>query len=97
MDGHDSVARIIFAGEKGCRFQLIHQAAQRINLTAQVGVNILAFTGQIRICLDVVHSPRQISVCGQGALQTLLLAHYLLRFLRIRPQIRIGGLPVNFG
>jgi len=30
-------------------------------------------------------------------LQTLLLAHYLLGSLRIRPQIRLGGLLFDFG
>jgi len=30
-------------------------------------------------------------------LQTLLLAHHLLRALRIRPQIRLGGLLLDFG
>jgi hypothetical protein len=30
-------------------------------------------------------------------LQTLLLAHHLLGSLRIRPQIRVGGLLFNFG
>ena len=45
----------------------------------------------------VIAAARQVGVGCEHALQPLLFAHYLLGALRIRPQIRVGGLLFNFG
>ncbi len=82
MDGDDSVARIVFAGEQRLSFQLIDQFAERIDFALQVGVNVLAFLGEVEIGGDVVAAARQISVGREHVLQALLLAHHLLRTLR---------------
>ena len=71
--------------------------AQSIDLTAQVGVDVFTFAPQIKICRDIVPATRQIGIGGERMLQALLLAHHLLGFLRIRPQVRVGGLLLNFG
>ena len=44
-------------------------------------------------------SPRRtkFSLGREHILQALLLAHHLLGFLGIRPEIRVGGLFLDFG
>jgi hypothetical protein len=42
-------------------------------------------------------APRQIAFERQHALQALALAHHLLRFFRIRPQIRVRRLLLDVG
>src|ERR1700686_5462599 len=66
-------------------------------MALQVGGDVLTFAGQIEIGGDVVSSARQVAFERQQAFQPLPLAHYLLRFFRIRPQIGIRRLLFDFG
>ena len=84
-------------GEQRLGLQFVDQFAQRVDVAAQLGVNIFAFLRQFEVGGNVIAAAAQIGVCCQQMLQTLLFAHHLLRSLRIRPQIRVGGLLFNFG
>src|SRR5207248_5160021 len=59
--------------------------------------NILAFFCEIEVGRDVFRAPNEVSLVREQALETFFLAHDLLRPLRIRPQIGVGGLFVYFG
>ena len=63
----------------------------------QIGINILAYFGEVQVCMNVIAAAAQVSIGSQHVLQSLLLAHDLLRALRIGPQVRIRRLLVNFG
>ena len=97
MNGDDGVARVVLAGEQRLGFELVEQLAQRADFALQVRVDILAFFGEVEVGGDVVAAARQVGVGREHMLQPLLLAHDLLGSLRIRPQIRVGGLLFNFG
>ena len=66
-------------------------------VAAQLGIDILAFFRQFEVGGNVIAAAAKIGICRQQMLQTLFLAHHLLGSLRIRPQIRVGGLLFNFG
>src|SRR5262245_23615144 len=97
MDGDNCVASIVFPGQQGCSFNPLYYLTQRIQLTAQVGVYIFALAGQFEISGDVLSPPAKVSFGSQSAFQTLLFPHDLLRILRIRPEIWVGSLLLNFG
>jgi hypothetical protein len=71
--------------------------AQSADFALQVGVDVLAFFGQIEIRGNVFAAACQVGVVGEHVLQALFLAHDLLRALRIRPQVGVSGLLFNFG
>src|SRR5271165_4510212 len=97
MDGDDGVAGVVLAGEQCLGFETVEQLAQRADFALQVGVDALAFFGEIEVGGNVFAAARQVGVVGEHVFQALLLAHHLLRALRIRPQIRVGRLLLNFG
>jgi hypothetical protein len=63
----------------------------------QIGIDILTLFGEIQIGMNVVAAAAQVGVGSQHMFQALLLAHDLLRALRIGPQVRIRRLLFNFG
>ena len=97
VDRHDGVARIVFPREQRLGFEFIEEIAQRGNLASQIGIDILALFGQVKIGVNVVTAAAKVGVSSKRMLQTLLLAHDLLRALRIGPQVRLGRLLFNFG
>jgi hypothetical protein len=97
MNGHNGVERVVRPGEQRLGLQFVDQFAQRVDIAPQFSVDILAFLRQFEVGGNVIAAPAEIGVGSKQVLQTLLLAHYLLRSLRIRPQIRVGGLLFDFG
>ena len=97
MNGHNGIARVVFPREQRLGFQLVEYVAQRRNLAFEIAIDVLAFFGEIEIGGNVVTPARQVGIGGEDVLQALLFTHHLLRTLRIRPQIRVGGLFFNFG
>ena len=73
------------------------ELAQGIDFAAQVGVDVFAFAGQIEVGGDVVAMADEVGLGGQHIFQALFLAHHQLGFLRIRPEVRVGGLLFDFG
>jgi hypothetical protein len=63
----------------------------------QVRVNTLAFLGQVEVGGNIIAAARQVGVGREHVLQPLLFAHHLLGSLRVRPQIRVGGLLFDLG
>ena len=84
-------------GEQRLGLKLVDQFAQGVDVAAQFAVDVFAFLCQLKIGGDVIAAAGQIGVGREQVLQTLLFAHHLLRTLRIRPQIRLGGLLLDFG
>ena len=78
MDRHDGVARIVFPREQRLGFEFIEEIAQRGNLALQIGIDILALFGQVKIGVNVVTAAAKVGVSSKRMLQTLLLAHDLL-------------------
>ncbi len=74
----------------------IDQLAQRVDFAAQVGVDAFSFAGQIKVRGNIVAVADEAGFIGQHIFQALLLAHDRLGFLRIRPEIGVGGLLLNF-
>ena len=97
MDRHDGVARIVVAGEQCLGFDAVDQFVQAIQVALQFGVDVFAFTGEIKIGADIIGAARQVAFQGQHVLQTLALTHHLLRSRRIRPEVRIGRLLFDLG
>src|SRR5260370_22161531 len=97
MNCHDGIAGIIVAGKQRLSFQAIYELAQRVNFAAQVGFDVLAFARKVKVGGDVTGASDQIFFSREQMLQALFLAHDLLGFSRIRPQIGVGGLLVYFG
>ena len=97
MDGYDGVARIVLAREQRLGLELVEQFAQRTDFALQIAVDVFAFFGQIEVGGNIVAAARQVGVGCEHVLQALLFAHHLLGSLRIRPQVRVGGLLFNFG
>ena len=93
----DLVWGVVLARKQRLGFEFVEQVAERPDVPPQVGVDILAFLGEIEVGGDVVTAARQVGVGGEQVLQPLFLAHHALGILRIRPQIRVGSLLVNFG
>ena len=73
------------------------QLAQRVDFAAQVGVDVFAFVGQIKVRGNVVDAADQVGLGGQHVFEALFLAHHLLGFLGIRPEVRVGSLLFDFG
>ena len=63
----------------------------------QIGVDALAFFGQVEVGGNILATAHQVGVGCEHVLQPLFFAHDLLRSLRIRPQVRVGGLLFDFG
>jgi hypothetical protein len=97
MDGDDGVAGVVFAGEQRLGFELVDQLPQRGDFPLQVAVDIFAFFRKIKIGRNISAAASQISVGGEHMFEALFLAHHLLGALRVRPQVRVGGLLVDFG
>ena len=97
MNGDDGVAGVVLAREQRFGFQPVEQLAQRRDFALQIGVDALAFFRQIEVGRNVVAAAGQVGVGCKHVLQPLLFAHHLLGSLRIRPQVRVGGLLFNFG
>jgi hypothetical protein len=97
VDGHDRVTGVVFAGEQAFGFEAVYETLKRVNLAPQVGFNVLAFVAQVEIGGYVLAPAHQISLGSQHIFQALFLTHHLLRLLRIRPEIRVSSLLLNFG
>src|SRR6266404_7341763 len=96
MNRHDRIQAVVLSRKQRLGFHPVDEFAQRVHVALQIRRNILAFAGQIEIGGDVVSSARQVPFKRQQAFQPLALAHYLLRFCRIRPQIGIRRLLFDF-
>ena len=87
-----SKSLVFFAAMAGSCSMLVAQ-----NVPAQVGINILALPRQIEICGNIAVAADEFSLVPEQILEALLFAHYQLRFLGIRPEVRIGGLSIDLG
>jgi hypothetical protein len=81
--------RASFSGKQGLGLDTVHEVAQGVQFALQVGGNAFSFSGQIEIGRDVLGPPHQVAFERQHFLESLALAHHLLRFGGIRPEIRI--------
>jgi hypothetical protein len=97
MDGDDSVAGVVFTGEKRLSFKPVDQLAERADFALQVAIDVFAFFCQIEVGGNVIGAAGEIGVGGEHVLEALLLAHHLLRTQGVRPQIRFGSLLFDFG
>ncbi len=97
MNGDDGVARVVLAREQRLGFKPVEQVTEHADFALQVGIDIFAFFGEVEVGGDIVAAAREVGIGLEHMLQPLLFAHYLLRSLRIRPQVRVGGLLFNFG
>jgi hypothetical protein len=97
MDGNDGVAGVVLAREQGLGFKFIEELAQGTDFALQVGVYVFTFFGEVQVGGDIFAAAGQVGVVGKDVLEAFFLAHHLLRALRIRPQVRVGGLLFNFG
>ena len=69
---------------------------QRIDFAAEIGFHIFAFFREIEVGRDVLGAANEVCLGREHVFQALFLAHDLLRFLRVRPQVRVGGLFIYF-
>ena len=75
----------------------VDQLAQRIYFAAKIGIDAFAFASQIKVGDYIVAAAPEVRLSGEHILKALFLAHYGLRFLRVRPQIWVGRLFFYFG
>jgi CRISPR/Cas system CSM-associated protein Csm3 (group 7 of RAMP superfamily) len=97
MNGNNGVAAVVLAGEQSFSFKAIYKVAQRGEFAAEIVVNVLALRAQVEVGGDVSRAAGEVSFSGEKVFEALLLAHYLLGFLRIRPEIGVGSLLLDFG
>jgi hypothetical protein len=96
MNRHDCVTRVILTRKQSFSFQAVNAFAKRINLAPQVRFDTLAFAREIEVCGDVLRAAEKVSLGRQRVFEALLLTHDLLGSLWIRPEVRVGGLLINF-
>jgi len=97
VNGHDRVARIVLTRKQGFGFELNRQLAERSGFrVAGRQFDVSPSLERSKIGSDIVAGAPD-RVGGEHMLQTLLFTHDLMRSLRIRPQIGVGGLLLNFG
>ena len=70
MHRHDGVQRIGLARQHGAEFELVDVVAQARDLALEIGLNRLAFPGQLEIGFDVAGAPLQLGIVGQLALRS---------------------------
>jgi hypothetical protein len=96
MNRDNGIAGVVLTRKKSFGFKLVDQIAEGADFAAKIGVDVFTFLREIEIGGNVVGAAREIGVSGQYVLEAFFLAHHLLRALRIRPQIRVGCLFVDF-
>ena len=97
MDCDDGIPRVVFARKQGFGFEPVHTLTQRIDFTSKLGFYVFAFTRQVKVGRNVASTPDQVGLGREHLLKAFFFAHYLLGSLRVRPQIRVGGLFIDFG
>jgi len=85
MNSHDRVPRVVLTRKQSLGLELVDYIAQRLNLALEFGVDVFSLKRQIEIGGNVIAAASQVGIGREHVLQALLLAHDLLRFLRIRP------------
>ena len=93
MDGHDGVARVVLAGKQHAGLELFHSLGERLHLTFEFAIHVLAFAGKLEQRFDVGSGCRNdLSSPSNRFFQAFALLHYLLAFFRLVPEIRIVDL-----
>jgi hypothetical protein len=96
MNRDNGVPSIVLAGKQGAGLDAIHHLPKRIDLAAQVRGHVLALAAQLEIRLYVLRAARQVFIGRKNPFEPLPLAHDLLGFSWVRPQIRIGSFFFRF-
>jgi hypothetical protein len=96
MNCNDRIPLIVVARKQGFGFKVIDALTEGIDLAAQVGLDVFAFFCEVEIGRNVFRAAQEVGLVGEHAFETLLLAHDLLRALRIRPQVGIGSVLIYF-
>jgi hypothetical protein len=96
MNRYQCIASIVISRKQSFGLQKVDSFAQGIHFAAKIGFHVLAFACKVEVGGNVLGAPHEVSFSSEHVFQALLFPHDLLRFLRIRPQIRVGGLLVYF-
>jgi len=97
VNGHNRIERIVFARRAASPSPAFNRPNTREHRAHGVNSASTSSPSLANSKYAAMSSPRRASRRPwRACAPTLLLAHHLLRTLRIRPQIRIGGLPLDF-
>ncbi len=96
MNRHNGIARIVFAGKQCAGLHALDILPQGIKLAAELGGHVFALASQLEIRFHILRAARQLLIGRKNPFEPLPLAHDLLRFTWIRPQIRVGSFFFDF-
>jgi len=92
----DGIFRIVLSGEQLAEFEVGHPRLRPRKVLPEVGLHVLAFSRPLDERRDLFHGPVELAEAIQLGLERSATARKLLAALRLRPDVRVAQLAVEF-